>query len=428
MFAIRGAVRIERNDRESILAGARRLLEQIVEQNRLSPERIVAAHFTMTPDLDAAFPAYAARELGWNGVPMLGAQETAVPDAPDRMLRVLLLVEGKEEARHVYLGEAAALRPDLAGGVDVDEGPETGTAQQARVHPRAAAARADLGTLLVVGLGLIGGSAALALAASGRFERILGVDVSEKAVRAAEDLGAVDRGATDPTVFLPEADVVLLAIPVDLIPSWIDRWGGALEPGTVVLDVGSTKREVVDAMGGLPGGVEAVGGHPLAGKEHGGIEHAEATLFREAPWALVETPRTGDRGRELAEVVVWTAGARPVWLNAAEHDRRVAITSHLPFLVSKALATEARGDGPPDAEEADRRLRGPGFRDMTRLAATDPRMMAGILATNWTEVRGALERFEARLSELVRRLDGVAGDAESSAPNRASALERSLEV
>ena len=425
MFAIRGALRIEHNDRESILGGARRLLEEIVVRNRLSPERIVAAHFTMTPDLDAAFPAYAARELGWNGVPMLGAQETAVPGAPDRMLRVLLFVEGGDEPRHVYLGEAAELRPDLAGGVDVGEVPETGSEEQPR--RRAPEAQDDLGTLLVVGLGLIGGSAALALGTSGRFERVLGADVSEEAVRAAGAVGAVDRASTDPAPLLPEADVVLLALPVDRIPTWLGRWGDALEPATVVLDVGSTKRAVVEAMADLPGSVEAVGGHPLAGREQSGIEHADAELFRGAPWALVETPRTGTRARELAEEVARVVGARPVWLDAAEHDRQVAATSHLPFLVSKALAAEAPGDGRPDDGAGDRSLRGPGFRDMTRLSATDARMMAGVLATNWPQVREAIASFEARLTELVRRLEAVAGDAGTPVDERAASLARLLD-
>lgn len=410
MFAIRGAVRIDRNDRESILGGARRLLEEIAERNRLSPERIVAAHFTMTPDLDAAFPAYAARELGWSDVPMLGAQETAVPDAPDRMLRVLLLVEGQGEARHVYLGEAAELRPDLAHG------------RRGEPSRESSEASGDLGTLLVVGLGLIGGSAALALRRTGRFETILGVDVSEEAVRAAGDRGAVDRGATDPESLLREADVVLLSIPVDRIPAWLDRWGGALAPGTVVLDVGSTKRDVVRAMDALPEGVEAVGGHPLAGKERGGIGHADAALFDDAPWALVETTRTGDRARSVAETVVELTGARAAWLDAVEHDRRVAATSHLPFLVSKVIAAGVpEGDG-------DRSLRGPGLRDMTRLAATDPRMMAGVLATNWSEVREALAAFRERMAELVLRLDHVAADPESSTSERTGALERLLEA
>lgn len=407
MFAVRGAVRIDRNDRESVRQGATRLLSEIVRRNGLATERIVAAHFTMTPDLDAAFPASAARELGWGDVPMLGAQETAVPGAPDRMLRVLLLVEGDGEARHVYLGEAARLRPDLSGAEAQQKG-ELG----------------DLGLLLVVGLGLIGGSAALALRRSGRFRAVLGADVSEEAVRTARSIGAVDRGGTDPVPLLAEADVVLLAIPVDRIPVWIERRGRALEPGTVLLDTGSTKRGVVEAMGGLlPEGVEAVGGHPLAGSERGGAEHACADLFRDAPWALVETPRTGPRARTVAEAIVDAAGARPVWVGAEEHDRAVAATSHLPYLLSSAMASRmARGDPHDPTIE----LRGPGLRDMTRLARTPARMMAGVLATNWPEVRRELSEFETRLHSLRRSLEEAASSSGVGTRERLARLEHVL--
>lgn len=406
MFAVRGAVRIDRNDRESVRQGATKLLSEIVRRNGLATERIVAAHFTMTPDLDAAFPASAARELGWGDVPMLGAQETAVPGAPDRMLRVLLLVEGEGQARHVYLGEAARLRPDLSGAEARREG-EPG----------------DLGLLLVVGLGLIGGSAALVLRRSGRFRAVLGADVSEEAVVTARSIEAVDRGGTDPAPLLAEADVVLLAIPVDRIPAWIERRGRALEPGTVLLDTGSTKRGVVEAMGGLPEGVEGVGGHPLAGSERGGAEHARADLFRDAPWALVETPRTGPRARTVAEAVVDAAGARPVWVGAEEHDRAVAATSHLPYLLSSAMASRmARGEPHDPTIE----LRGPGLRDMTRLARTPARMMAGVLATNWPEVRRELSAFETRLHALRRSLEEAASSSGVGTRERLSRLERVL--
>ncbi len=405
MFAVRGAVRVERNDRDVILGGARRLLREIVARNGLSTERVVAAHFTMTPDLDAAFPAYAARELGWSEVPMLGAQETPVPGAPDRMLRVMLLVDGEGEARHVYLGEAARLRPDLA-----------------EAAPRG---EADLGVLLVVGLGLIGGSAALALRRSGRFAAVLGIDVEEEAVETARSIEAVDRARSDPgsLSLIAEADVVLLSVPVDRIPEWIERHGGTLEPRTVLLDTGSTKRDVVAAMDGLPDGVEAVGGHPLAGSERGGAENARADLFRGATWALAATGRTGPRSRSVAEAVVDAVGARAVWVDAAAHDRAVAATSHLPYLASAALAAHvAESDG----TDAERLLRGPGLRDTTRLAGTPARMMAGVLATNWPEAREELSAYEGRLRELRERLERAAAGSGRTDPERVARFERTL--
>jgi len=115
MFAIRGAIQVERDSAEAIHAAVRALYAGLSRANRLSPSRIVSAIFTLTPDLTADFPARAAREEGWEDVPMICAREIPVPGAPPRICRVLLHVRGNGRPRHVYLGGAAALRPDLAG-------------------------------------------------------------------------------------------------------------------------------------------------------------------------------------------------------------------------------------------------------------------------------------------------------------------------
>jgi chorismate mutase len=114
MQAIRGAIQIERNEREAIAAAVRTLCTELAARNRLRPEKIISAIFTLTPDLDADFPARAAREIGWGDVPLLCAQEIPVPGALPRVCRVLLHVRGKREVAHVYLGGAQKLRPDLA--------------------------------------------------------------------------------------------------------------------------------------------------------------------------------------------------------------------------------------------------------------------------------------------------------------------------
>ncbi|MDP2480480.1 MAG: chorismate mutase [Candidatus Palauibacterales bacterium] len=427
MFAVRGAIGIDRNDRESILTGSRRLLEEIMSCNDLEPGRIVAAHFTMTPDLDAAYPASAARELGWIGVPMLGAQETPVPGAPVRMLRVLLLVRGPGVARHVYLGEAEQLRPDLVSAVPGRARPDgsdvSGSVDgAARKRP---ADDADVhGSLLVVGLGLVGGSVALGLREVGLFRRVLGTDVLEAAVRSAKRIGAVEVGSTDPAALLAEADVVLLAIPVDAIPPWLARWSPELRPATVLLDVGSTKTAVVRAMDGLPEEVEAVGGHPLGGTERSGVANARADMFQGRPWALVETIRTGSRARSVAESVVAALGAHSVWVGAAVHDRQVAATSHLPYLVSLRLAFHLAKAG---GSAAGSLLHGPASADMTRLARSSSRTMAGIVATNWPRVREELLEFEVGLRDLRLRLDGAASFPEIGLLERVERVGRELE-
>lgn len=395
MIAIRGAIRVERNDRDVIFRGTRRLLGEIRERNGLDEEDVVSAFFTMTPDLNADFPAYAAREMGWTETAMLGAQETAVPGAMDRMVRVLVHAETDGPARHVYLGGAAAMRPDLA---------EEGDARAA-VTP-AAGATSRFGRLLVVGLGLIGGSAALALRRRGLFDEVFGHDVSEEARRQAVRAGAVDEAVASPEDAVEGADVVLLAVPVDALLAWLRRRGDRLRRGAVVVDVGSTKRRVVRAMETrLPEGVEAVGAHPMAGSEESGMGAARPDLFHGAGWALVETRRTGERAREVAEAIVDAVDGRPLWTGADAHDAAAAASSHLPYLISAALALhldDRAGELPV------RELLGPGAKDMLRLAGSDSRMMAGILATNWPGVRGEAERFLERLQGLVRALDTAA--------------------
>lgn len=393
MLAIRGAVRVPRNDRSAIYRETRRLLSEILRRNDLRQGQIVSAFFTMTPDLDADFPAYAARSMGWTDVPMLGAQETAVPGALDRVVRVLVHAEAPGPARHVYLGEAAAMRPDLA------EDAESG-APPAPPAP-------EFGALLVCGLGLIGGSTALALRRSGPFHALLGQDPDRRAREMARAAGAVSEVVADLEALLPRADVILLAMPVGKIPGWLERHGPALAPGQVVLDVGSTKTDVVRAMSRLPEGVEAMGGHPMAGSERTGMGSARPDLFEGATWALVETDRTGPRARRVATSLVESTGAIPLFVEAEAHDRVVATTSHLPYLTSVALATQA---GSTDRGPRAAALAGPGLRDTTRLAASDPELMAGILHSNWPRVREALDRHLRGLGELRDELEALLGE------------------
>ncbi len=399
MIGIRGAVRADRNDGVAIREATRRLLVEIRRRNGFEAAQVVSALFTMTPDLDADFPAHAARIMGWTGVPMLGAQETPVSGAPDRMIRVLLHVDAPGPARHVYLGEAAAMRPDLATPVEEAGADEPGGE--------------PYGPLLVCGLGLIGGSIALGLRGSRRFGPVLGWDRDPEARRRALAAGAVAEVSDALEPLLTEARTVLLALPLGAILAWIERHGSTLRPGRVLLDVGSAKREVVRAMDALPPEVEAVGTHPMAGSERRGFGAARPDLFRGAGWAIVASERTGSRARGAAEALVAALGARAVHLDAAAHDRTVAHSSHLPYLAAAALALEAAEAGTLAAS-----LAGPGLRDTTRLAASDPALMADILAANRDEVGRALAAFRRRLEALERGLPAPTGGASEDAAAR----------
>ena len=271
MIGIRGAVCAAANSRAAIREATRALLSEIVRRNVLEVQRIQAAFFTMTPDLDADFPAHTAREMGWISVPMLGAQESPVEGAAERTIRVLLLVDGLESANHVYLGRAAEMRPDLTRAGDAEWVPGPAEAGRAAAPVPAPDLVPDhLGRLLVVGLGLVGGSLAAASRKSGLFQSVHGYDRKPAVAREAMQRGLVDAVGDDLDAELAAADVVALAAPVDRIIELIPRVGAAVRAGTLVTDVGSTKRKIVAAMNELPDGVCAVGGHPMAGSTAAG--------------------------------------------------------------------------------------------------------------------------------------------------------------
>jgi prephenate dehydrogenase len=232
--------------------------------------------------------------------------------------------------------------------------------------------------------------------------------------RQAIELGAVDTAPATLAATLEGAAVVVLAPPVLAIRDLLRQAGPLLSPGTIVTDVASTKGDVERwAAELLPPGIDFVGGHPMAGKETAGIEFADGDLFRGRTWCIVPPagvdPLAVARVTELAR----DTGARTLEIAAGEHDRAVAATSHLPFMVSAALcdAVVTRDDF--------RRLlpvAGTGLRDLTRLASGDALMHRDICLTNRAALIGEMEAFAVRLAEvtdLLRRLpepEDAAGD------------------
>ncbi len=403
---IRGATTADANEPAAILAATRELLERIVEANGIRTEDVASAIFSATPDLDAEFPARAAREMGWRDVALLCTHEMRVPESLPRCIRVLLhwnTAHGPETIRHVYLRGARRLRPDRAA--DDEAG--------------AAAAQAPaLGRVAILGLGLIGGSLAGALRRSGLAAELVGCDADPATARRAAGTGIVDRVEEHAGAAAAAADTVVLAAPVRATLELLDRIAPRLAAGALVIDTGSTKRQIVGRMDELPAGIRAVGGHPMCGKETAGLEHAEPGLFRGATFALCPTARTDAVARETAERFVAAIGARPLWLDAEAHDAAVASVSHLPYLLSVSLVRAALGDG----EELPGRLAASGFRDASRLAASDVRMVLDILATNADAVLPALERAAATLDALRSHL--TAGDLERLAALLAAAADR----
>jgi prephenate dehydrogenase len=255
--------------------------------------------------------------------------------------------------------------------------------------------------LSVVGLGLMGGSLALALRPHS--EIITGVDLSEAARAYAQAHGVVDNVTEDLRAGVAEADVVILAAPVRTIISLTrGRIGSYLRSNTLLIDIGSTKEDICDAMGTLPIGIQAVGGHPMTGKESSGVEASDATLYRNRPFVLCPTRRTTPAARLRALALVDALGALPIEMDAHKHDRVVAAISHLPYLLSAALVATVAQEGQKDVSVW--KLAAGGFRDMSRLAASDLDMMSDILSTNTEAVATMLALFRMQLAMMEARL------------------------
>ena len=188
-----------------------------------------------------------------------------------------------------------------------------------------------------------------------------------------------------------------------------------------MMDLGSTKVEVVEAMNSLPEGVAAVGGHPMCGKEMGGLESADAGLFGGAVFVLTPTERTTHDAMMLAEELVVATGALPLKMDAGAHDRAVATVSHLPYLLAASLVhVEMQAE---DGSDNVGRLAASGFRDTSRLAASSLDMMLDILLTNREPVLSALDSFEEKIAEARRLFDNPDGLREWMAKARCTRAE-----
>jgi len=244
-------------------------------------------------------------------------------------------------------------------------------------------------TVAVAGLGLIGGSLAKALTRAGY--RVIGVDTPPR-TRAARRAGAIAGSAASVAAAAREADVLVLAAPPAANLRLLAEAARAAPPALVITDVSSVKRPIAAAARRLRL-ARFVGGHPMAGRERSGFAASSADLFRGAPWIL--TP-SAVAARRIVARIVRDVGARPVVVPEAAHDRAMAYLSHLPQVVAWALAAAARGD-PVTARLL--RLAGPGFRDMTRLAASPRTLWREVLAQNADEVARARKAFARALRE-----------------------------
>jgi prephenate dehydrogenase len=259
----------------------------------------------------------------------------------------------------------------------------------------------------IIGTGLIGGSLGLALKKRCLAGRIVGCD-RLPVLERAQDCGAIDAGASNPVDAVRGSDLIVLATPVIPILDLIERLGPALPPKTLVTDVGSTKAEIVQCAAkffGRNAGHRFLAGHPMAGKEHAGVEFADANLFEGAAWLF--TPLAGQNVHAgLCGEFIHCAekmGAKIAVVDAVDHDRFCAWISHLPQMLSTALAATLVDEFGPDAPVLD--IGGRALREMTRISGSPYSMWRDVAITNRKNLSDALEKLEQRLAHIRENLD-----------------------
>ncbi len=245
----------------------------------------------------------------------------------------------------------------------------------------------------VIGLGLIGGSIALA-ARELLTAEVSGWDADPRVIETAVKRGAVASGAGSLASAVAEADAVFAAAPVGALPELIGEILAHTNSDCVVTDVGSTKHTIVNTIEDP----RFVGGHPLAGSEASGIDHARADLFDGSTWYLTPGPRTApDTTSRIAQLITGV-GADVTWLDAAEHDRLMAAVSHLPHVFANVLVSHALKFGVHGAV-------GPSFRDATRVAGANPNIWSAIFLDNRDEVGMAIDDALALLEQFRHHLE-----------------------
>ena len=258
----------------------------------------------------------------------------------------------------------------------------------------------------IVGLGLMGGSLAGAL--RGQCRSVVGVARRTETIEAALAQGLIDRGTTDLAGGVRQADVVVLATPVRVVIQQLAEIGPLLPQGCLLMDLGSTKADIVAAMARLPEHVQPLGAHPMCGKEVSGLEAADPTLYQGRTFILCPLPRTSQAALALGRSLAKAVGAQPLVLEADRQDVLVATLSHLPYLLACALVATANAT--TSADPAAWEIVAGGFRDTSRVAGSDVTMMMDILLTNQEEVLKALRGFGTQLHNLTRLVE--AGDEE----------------
>lgn len=281
-------------------------------------------------------------------------------------------------------------------------------------------------TVCFVGIGLIGSSLARAMRKHGLAERLVALDISEKARKAALALSVVDEATDRPELAIPDADLIVLGAPVGATQTVGEAIGPHLKAGAIITDVGSVKLAVIrDLMPYLPEGVEFVPGHPIAGTEHSGPENGFAELF-EGRWQIL-TPLPGCDEKAVDKVAeLWRkVGSQVEIMDPHHHDKVLAITSHLPHLIAYTIVGTAN-DLEGHMQQEVIKFSASGFRDFTRIAASDPIMWRDVFLNNREAVLEVLQRFTEDLTALQRSIRWGEGEVLQKRFTETRAIRRAI--
>jgi prephenate dehydrogenase len=273
--------------------------------------------------------------------------------------------------------------------------------------------------IAVLGVGLIGGSIGLAAREYVEDAEVVGYGRDPERLRVALERGAIQHVAGSLPEAVDGADLCFACVPVGALPKLVREALAAAGPDCAVTDVGSTKQSLLAEIDDP----RFVGGHPIAGAETAGVEHARADLFHGAAWYLTPLAHSEGLLYERLHRFVVDVGARPVAVDPRTHDRLVAVFSHLPHVLANVLASQAAGRLGGEGEAL--RQVGPSFRDMTRVAGANTAMWADIYRENRAALVGELRDFAGRLDEVIALLEGgdVAGWNDRAREDRRALLE-----
>jgi len=253
----------------------------------------------------------------------------------------------------------------------------------------------------ILGMGLIGGSLALALQQKGLVEEVIGIDRKEENIKIAQAREAIHRGTTDFATGVKEADLVILATPVGAITELVRQITPYLKPGCLLTDVGSTKLKVVREVEAIiPSHLFFVGGHPMTGSDKSGMQAARADIFQGATYLFTPTEKTNLMALEAIKSLISSLGCKIMEMSPDQHDLAVASISHLPHILAVSLVSLV---GKLSQENTNLPyLAAGGFRDTTRVASSHPIMWRDICLTNKEGILQIIEEFENVLQETKK--------------------------